>query len=256
MRGIVYTGDGVEVTDALEVRGPGPNEVQVRIQAAGVCHSDLSVINGTIPFPGAGRARPRRGRRRRGRRRRRAVGQAGRPRGDRHPGQLRRLSCLQHRTPDVVQELPRQHLHAVHLQGGARLELRGGIGVLRGDDRQRGPGGAHSRGGPAVVRLPHRVRRADGRRCGAEPGQGASGRHGRRLRRRWRRAQRDPGAAHRRGHPDRGRRHRGGQGGARAAVRRHALRRRRRRRRRRSGARAGAGRPRVRRGRPLPAWAE
>src|ERR1700734_534787 len=51
MRGIVYTGEGVEVTDALEVRGPGPNEVQVRIQAAGVCHSDLSVINGTIPFP-------------------------------------------------------------------------------------------------------------------------------------------------------------------------------------------------------------
>src|SRR5271163_921905 len=51
MRGIVYTGEGVEVTDELEVRGPGPNEVQVRIQAAGVCHSDLSVINGTIPFP-------------------------------------------------------------------------------------------------------------------------------------------------------------------------------------------------------------
>src|SRR6202047_3895466 len=51
MRGIVYTGEGVEVTDALEVRGPGPNEVEVRIQAAGVCHSDLSVIDGTIPFP-------------------------------------------------------------------------------------------------------------------------------------------------------------------------------------------------------------
>src|SRR5277367_2024687 len=51
MRGIVYTGEGVEFTDELEVRGPGPNEVQVRIQAAGVCHSDLSVINGTIPFP-------------------------------------------------------------------------------------------------------------------------------------------------------------------------------------------------------------
>ncbi len=51
MRGIVYTGEGVEVTDALEVRGPGPNEVQVRILAAGVCHSDVSVINGTIPFP-------------------------------------------------------------------------------------------------------------------------------------------------------------------------------------------------------------
>src|ERR1039458_9535594 len=51
MRGIVYTGEGVEVTDALEVRAPGPNEVSVRIAAAGVCHSDLSVIDGTIPFP-------------------------------------------------------------------------------------------------------------------------------------------------------------------------------------------------------------
>ncbi|HXY27575.1 MAG TPA: alcohol dehydrogenase catalytic domain-containing protein, partial [Acidimicrobiales bacterium] len=51
MRGIVYTGEGVEVTDALEVRAPGPKEVHVRIQAAGVCHSDLSVIDKTIPFP-------------------------------------------------------------------------------------------------------------------------------------------------------------------------------------------------------------
>ena len=51
MRGIVYTGEGVEVTDELTVRDPGPKEVRVRIGAAGVCHSDLSVIDGTIPFP-------------------------------------------------------------------------------------------------------------------------------------------------------------------------------------------------------------
>src|ERR1035438_7489318 len=51
MRGIVYTGEGVEVTDALEVRAPGPKEVRIEMVAAGVCHSDLSVINGTIPFP-------------------------------------------------------------------------------------------------------------------------------------------------------------------------------------------------------------
>lgn len=51
VRGIVYTGEGVEVTDELSVRDPGPKEVQVRIGAAGVCHSDLSVIDGTIPFP-------------------------------------------------------------------------------------------------------------------------------------------------------------------------------------------------------------
>ncbi|HEY1734921.1 MAG TPA: alcohol dehydrogenase catalytic domain-containing protein, partial [Acidimicrobiales bacterium] len=51
MRGIVYTTDGVEITEELSVRDPGPKEVRVKIGAAGVCHSDLSVINRTIPFP-------------------------------------------------------------------------------------------------------------------------------------------------------------------------------------------------------------
>ncbi|MGH9081019.1 MAG: Zn-dependent alcohol dehydrogenase [Acidimicrobiales bacterium] len=50
MRGIVYTGDDVEVTDQLSVGDPGPTEVRVAVGAAGVCHSDLSVINGTIPW--------------------------------------------------------------------------------------------------------------------------------------------------------------------------------------------------------------
>src|SRR2546421_5281302 len=50
MRGIVFR-DKVEVTDAIEVRDPRPNEVVVRIGAAGLCHSDVSVIDGTIPFP-------------------------------------------------------------------------------------------------------------------------------------------------------------------------------------------------------------
>ena len=52
MRGIVHLGGGeVVVTDELEVRGPRPTEVTVRLAAAGVCHSDLSVLDGTIPFP-------------------------------------------------------------------------------------------------------------------------------------------------------------------------------------------------------------
>src|ERR1017187_4493360 len=51
MRGIVYLGDRAEVTDELDVRAPGPGDVIVRIVAAGVCHSDISVINGTIPWP-------------------------------------------------------------------------------------------------------------------------------------------------------------------------------------------------------------
>jgi Zn-dependent alcohol dehydrogenase len=51
MRGIVYDGNDYQVVDDLEVREPGPGEVLVKIGAAGLCHSDLSVINGTIPFP-------------------------------------------------------------------------------------------------------------------------------------------------------------------------------------------------------------
>jgi S-(hydroxymethyl)glutathione dehydrogenase/alcohol dehydrogenase len=51
MRGVVYDGSEYQVVDDLLVRDPGPGEVVVRIAAAGLCHSDLSVINGTIPFP-------------------------------------------------------------------------------------------------------------------------------------------------------------------------------------------------------------
>ncbi|MEV1062304.1 Zn-dependent alcohol dehydrogenase [Streptomyces sp. NPDC050263] len=51
MRGVVFDGKRVEVVDDLEVRGPAPGEVLVAITAAGLCHSDLSVVDGTIPFP-------------------------------------------------------------------------------------------------------------------------------------------------------------------------------------------------------------
>jgi alcohol dehydrogenase len=37
--------------ETLELDAPGPDEVLVRIQAAGLCHSDLSVINGNRPRP-------------------------------------------------------------------------------------------------------------------------------------------------------------------------------------------------------------
>ncbi len=50
MKGIVWTGE-LEVRDDVEVRGVRPHEVRVRIHAAGLCHSDVSVIDGTIPFP-------------------------------------------------------------------------------------------------------------------------------------------------------------------------------------------------------------
>jgi Zn-dependent alcohol dehydrogenase len=50
MRGVVWTGE-LEVRDDVEVRDPQPHEVRVRIVNAGLCHSDVSVIDGTIPFP-------------------------------------------------------------------------------------------------------------------------------------------------------------------------------------------------------------
>ncbi|MFS4096692.1 Zn-dependent alcohol dehydrogenase [Streptomyces sp. AF1A] len=51
MRGVVFDGRQVQVVDDLAVREPGPGEVLVAIAAAGLCHSDLSVVDGTIPFP-------------------------------------------------------------------------------------------------------------------------------------------------------------------------------------------------------------
>jgi len=50
VQGIVWTGE-VEIHDDVTVRPPGPTEVRVRVHRAGLCHSDVSVINGTIPFP-------------------------------------------------------------------------------------------------------------------------------------------------------------------------------------------------------------
>ncbi|MFG2721108.1 Zn-dependent alcohol dehydrogenase [Streptomyces sp. NPDC048416] len=51
MRGVLFDGKQSQVVDDLDVRDPGPGEVLVAVAAAGLCHSDLSVIDGTIPFP-------------------------------------------------------------------------------------------------------------------------------------------------------------------------------------------------------------
>src|SRR5262249_35088899 len=40
----------VRVEDIL-VDAPGPGEVMIKLSACGVCHSDLSVTNGTLPLP-------------------------------------------------------------------------------------------------------------------------------------------------------------------------------------------------------------
>jgi S-(hydroxymethyl)glutathione dehydrogenase / alcohol dehydrogenase len=41
----------LELRDDIEIAPPGPGEVRVKMVASGVCHSDLSVLNGTIPLP-------------------------------------------------------------------------------------------------------------------------------------------------------------------------------------------------------------
>lgn len=45
MRGIVFDGEAAKLVDDLEVVGPGDDQVRVRIAAAGVCHSDASIID-------------------------------------------------------------------------------------------------------------------------------------------------------------------------------------------------------------------
>ncbi|MFF4734800.1 alcohol dehydrogenase catalytic domain-containing protein [Streptomyces sp. NPDC001262] len=51
MRGVIFDGKQVRTVDDLQVRPPGPGEVLVSVAAAGLCHSDLSVVDGVIPFP-------------------------------------------------------------------------------------------------------------------------------------------------------------------------------------------------------------
>src|SRR4051794_34970380 len=46
-----YADAGPLGIEELELEPPGPGEVLVRIRAAGLCHSDLSVINGDRPRP-------------------------------------------------------------------------------------------------------------------------------------------------------------------------------------------------------------
>lgn len=41
----------LDVTDTIEVNDPGPDDVVVKITHTGVCHSDVSAMNGTIPQP-------------------------------------------------------------------------------------------------------------------------------------------------------------------------------------------------------------
>jgi S-(hydroxymethyl)glutathione dehydrogenase/alcohol dehydrogenase len=50
MKAAVWDG-ALAVRDDVSVRDPEPHQVLVRIHNAGLCHSDVSVLDGTIPFP-------------------------------------------------------------------------------------------------------------------------------------------------------------------------------------------------------------
>ncbi|MEU7553851.1 Zn-dependent alcohol dehydrogenase [Streptomyces sp. NPDC044571] len=43
--------DKLEVVDDMETAGFGPGKVRIRIRATGLCHSDLSAMNGVLPQP-------------------------------------------------------------------------------------------------------------------------------------------------------------------------------------------------------------
>ncbi len=51
MRAALFTevGRPLEVVSDIAVEGPGPGQVRVRVAACGVCHSDLSLVQGHIP---------------------------------------------------------------------------------------------------------------------------------------------------------------------------------------------------------------
>lgn len=53
MKAVVFAEGRATLRDDVELRepAPGPNDVLVRIGAAGLCHSDVSVVDGTIKFP-------------------------------------------------------------------------------------------------------------------------------------------------------------------------------------------------------------
>jgi len=52
MRAAVFTElDGPLSVEDVTTTDPGPRDVVVRVTASGLCHSDLSVINGTLPMP-------------------------------------------------------------------------------------------------------------------------------------------------------------------------------------------------------------
>ena len=130
---------------------PGPGQIRVRIEACGVCRTDLHVVDGELPRSQAADragARDRRPHRSGGRRRRAGARRAGR-RGLARPYR-RDLPLLQKRAREPVRHAavhrlhPRRRLcHPYDRRGGVRLPA------------VRGPGAG--RGRAAALRRPYRL---------------------------------------------------------------------------------------------------
>jgi Zn-dependent alcohol dehydrogenase len=52
MKAAVYRKEDQSIrVEDIRVKDPGPGEVRVAVRSAGLCHSDLSVVDGSIPYP-------------------------------------------------------------------------------------------------------------------------------------------------------------------------------------------------------------
>jgi len=52
MRAAIFVGEGEPLSiEEVTPRPPGPKDVTVQVLASGVCHSDLSIVNGYVPLP-------------------------------------------------------------------------------------------------------------------------------------------------------------------------------------------------------------
>lgn len=51
MKGLVWDGHELQLTDALQVRAPAADEVKVRVLRSGICHSDINAIDGGTGTP-------------------------------------------------------------------------------------------------------------------------------------------------------------------------------------------------------------
>ena len=51
MKAVVVTNTNEYGIEDVELESPKANEIKVRLEAAGLCHSDLSLINGTVQGP-------------------------------------------------------------------------------------------------------------------------------------------------------------------------------------------------------------